>query len=144
MHLVVTLWAEFADDTAAPAPTGHDWLIATIGSVVITAIVAPVLARLLNRRTHRELRHHGEVLAEIREQQSRAEQTSETIRAQVQNDHDRNLRDDVDHLTDAVERVAKAAAQNAGAQRRTARTLSRVEAAVTEVAERLDEHLTRD
>ncbi|WP_301119751.1 DUF2746 domain-containing protein [Mycolicibacterium fortuitum] len=68
-------------------------LVAVLGPVMITAVGGVLVAKVSAQ--HREAK---ETAATVKD----TAQTVETVREQVQNSHDTNMRDDIDELKDAV------------------------------------------
>lgn len=120
-----------------PPPEGTPWWAWLLAVALVVGI--PAVTGLTVAWVQRPVRR---ALAEQKETLSRAATVSETIRHQVENDHTRNLRDDVDLLTTAVETVGTQMVKVAREQRRAKLKLDKMHGVIVDTRDRLDEHLT--
>ncbi|MFD6163699.1 hypothetical protein ACFWFR_00805 [Oerskovia sp. NPDC060287] len=119
-----------------PPPAGTPWWAWLLAVVLVVGV--PALTALAVAWVQRPVR---KALARQEESLSRAATVAETIRHQVENDHTRNLRDDVDQLTTAVETVGAAVGKMSRGQRDTKTKLDKMHGVLIDTRDRLDEHL---
>lgn len=119
-----------------PPPAGTPAWMWFLGVVLV--VVVPALAGVVVALVQRPVRR---ALAEQQRTLSRAAEVAETIRHQVENDHTRNLRDDVDLLAGAVETVGVQLGKVSREQRRTKVKLDKMHGAIVDTRELLDDHL---
>jgi hypothetical protein len=127
-----------------PPPPGTPawmWLVG-VGLIVGVPALAGIVVALVQRPVRRAMATQAAVLEEQQRTLSRAAEVTETIRHQVENDHTRNLRDDVDLLTTAVETVGVQLGKVSREQRRTKVKLDKMHGAIVDTRELLDDHLS--
>ncbi len=133
-----------------PVPAGAPawvWLVGLalfVGVPGLTSVAVALVQRPLRREQRAQgaaIAQQGEAIAEQKETLSAAATVAEQIRYQVENDHDRNLREDVDVLTGAVELVGTQLGKVLREHRRTKVKLDRMHGDLAETRDKLDDHL---